>query len=392
MAGCTGRLNVVTSREQIEEEEARQVKRTITLIGVLALVAMACTPAATSAPSAAPPSVAASAAASEAPSAAPPTSAAAEKCSGQKVSFELSFIPNVQHAGFLVAKARGYYEDEGLDVTILPGGPTVDTTQDVADGTANLGQVDYVDIVEARAAGVPIKAVAQTYKKPFFFWYSKKDSGIADVAAWKGHTVGAIQPGDYPERDAMMLAAGLDPKTDINIVQQDFGTDDFIAGKVEIAEGVVFYHPAYLIGVNQMKFPDDFIVYDPAKNGADFASQTVAASEEFLAKDPAAVKCFLRASVRGWQATFADDQKAVDDVMTFIPEGAIPKPHQQGAIKSVLPIVGAAGDPTLLQPTPAKYTSTIDQLKKLGYLKTDVSVASTFDAGFYYGMGPVPKP
>lgn len=322
-----------------------------------------------------------------------PTAAVAEKCTGQKISFELSFIPNVQHAGFLVASKRGYYTDEGLTVDIKPAGPGVDTTQDVADGTVDLAQVDYVDIVEARAADVPVKAVAQTYKLPFFFWYSNKSAGIDTVAKWKGHTLGAIQVGDYPERDAMMLAAGLDPKKDITIVQQDFGTDDFIAGKIDIGEGVVFYHPAFLVGVNQKNWPGDFNVYYPAENGADFASQTVASSEDFIAKDPAAIKCFLRASIRGWMATFADPAAAVDDTMTFIPEGAIPKPHQDAAINDVLPIVGSgADDKTLLQLTPDKYASTVQQLKTLGYLKTDVDVAATYDSSFYDGMGPVPAP
>jgi NitT/TauT family transport system substrate-binding protein len=374
------------------------LRRVLALAAVLAVLSTACNAAGSSSPPAsvavtAAPTVAASVA-SVAPSVAPsPSVAVAEKCTNQKVTLELSFIPNVQHAGFLVASARGYYKDEGLDMTIKPGAPGVDTTQDVADGTVTFSQVDYVDIVQARAAGVPVKAIAQTYKLPFFFWYTNKSSGIDTIVKWKGKKLGAIQVGDYPERDAMMLAAGLNPKKDVTVVQQDFGTDDFIAGKVDIAEGVVFYHPAYLIGVNKKKWPDDFNVFEPAKLGADFASQTVAVNEAFMAKDPAAIKCFLRASIRGWQATFADAQKAVDDVMTFIPAGAIPKPHQQGAINSVLPIVGSGTtDTTFLKLTPDKYTTTIAQLKALGYLKTDVDVAKTYDSSFYDTMGPVAAP
>lgn len=317
----------------------------------------------------------------------------AEKCTGQSISFELSFIPNVQHAGFLVAARRGYYTDEGLNVEIKPAGPGINPVQDVADGTVDLAQVDYVDLVDARAAGVPIKAIAQTYKLPFFFWYANKSSGIETVADWKGKKVGAIQLEDVPERTAMLLAAGLDPERDITVVQQDFGTDDFIAGKMDIAEGVVFYHPAYLVGVNQKRWPDDFNIFWPAENGADFASQTVAANDDLITKDPAAIKCFLRASIRGWRATFQDPQAAVDDTMTFIPEGAIPKPHQEAAINDVLPIVGSgADDATLLEPTPEKYRATIDQLTKLGHLTTSVDVASTFDASLYETMGPVSEP
>jgi NitT/TauT family transport system substrate-binding protein len=372
-----------------------KLRRILALAGVLAVISAACS-GGSSSPS---PSLAVTQAPTTVPSVAylapsvAPSVATAEKCTNQKVSLELSFIPNVQHAGFLVAAKRGYYKDEGLELEIKAGAPGVDTTQDVADGTVSFAQVDYVDIVEARAAGVPVKAIAQTYKLPFFFWYTNKASGIDTVAEWKGKKLGAIQVGDYPERDAMMLAAKLDPKKDITVVQQDFGTDDFIAGKFDIAEGVVFYHPAYLIGVNKKKWPDDFNVFDPAKLGADFASQTVAVNEDFIAKDPAAIKCFLRASIRGWQATFADDQKAVDDVMTFIPEGAIPKPHQQGAIHSVLPIVGSgATDTTLLELTPDKYAATIAQLKTLGYLTADVDVAKTYDSSFYDTMGPVAAP
>lgn len=359
-------------------------------LAVVALLAAGCAGGASPTPAPTSPTPAASEAGSPSPVASEPV---AEPCSGQTVSFELSFIPNVQHAGFLVAAKRGFYTDEGLNVEIKPAGPGIDPTQDVADGTVDLAQVDYVDLVEARAAGVPIKAVAQTYKLPFFFWYTNKGNGIETIADWKGKKVGAIQLGDVPERNAMLLAAGLDPARDIEVVQQDFGTDDFIAGKVDIAEGVVFYHPAYLVGVNQKRWPDDFTVFWPAENGADFASQTVATSEDFIAKDPEAIRCFLRASIRGWRATFENPQAAVDDVMTFIPEGAIPKPHQQAAINDVLPIVGSgAADATLLQPTPEKYRSTVEQLLKLGYLTETLEAESTFDASFYDTMGLVRQP
>ncbi|MGH2406846.1 MAG: ABC transporter substrate-binding protein [Candidatus Limnocylindrales bacterium] len=363
-------------------------RRALALGAALTIVIAACTAGASPSPSPSP-TVAPTAVPTPSPTPVPQ----AVKCSGQKVSLELSFIPNVQHAGFLVAVARGYYTDEGLTVEIKPGGPGIEPAQDVADGTANLGLVDYVAIVQARAAGVPIKSVGQVYKLPFFFWYSNKSAGITTVADWKGKKVGAIQVGDYPERDAMLINAGLDPKKDITIVQQDFGTDDFIAGKIDIAEGVVFYHPAFLVGVNHKNWPADFNVYRPADLGADFASQTVAASEDYLSKNPDVIKCFLRASIRGWEATFADAQKAVDDVMTFIPAGAIPKPHQQAAINDVLPIVGSgASDPTLLQIDPAKYAATVAQLVSLGVVTGTPDVPATYDTSFYDTMGPVTAP
>src|SRR6478735_3603091 len=82
------------------------------------------------------------AAQSSGPSAEPAASGAAgAKCNGEHVKYELSFIPNVQHAGFLTAAAEGYYADEGLDVEFIPGGQGVDPTQDLPAGAADMAQV-----------------------------------------------------------------------------------------------------------------------------------------------------------------------------------------------------------------------------------------------------------
>jgi NitT/TauT family transport system substrate-binding protein len=369
----------------------------MTRIGVpavaLAAVLAACSTAGTASPHAtleASPNSTATGTASAGPS------DAGDRCARQRVTFELSFLANVQHAGYLVAARRDLYGDEGLDVSIKPGGPGVDVASDVADGTVDLGLVDYVDIARARASGLRIKAVAQTYKLPYVFWYADRKKGIRTIADWRGHTVGAIQAGPAgapgtPERDAMLVAAGLDPADDVVVVDQDTGTADFLRGAVDVAEGFAFYHPAQLAGPDQKRWPDDFDVYYPAESGADLASQAVAASEAFLAKDPAAVRCFLRASIRGWRATFEDPQAAVDDVLPFIPENTFTSEHQHRAIGDVLDIVGSGvDDPTLLEPTPATYLATLDHLRSLGYLDRDVPFESTYDSGFYRAIAPVP--
>jgi NitT/TauT family transport system substrate-binding protein len=313
---------------------------------------------------------------------------AGEPCTGQELSFILSFIPNVQHAGFLVAEARGFYDEEGLSVEIVPAGPNVDPVASVGDGSADLGQVDYGQLLRARAAGVPIKSIAQTYQKSFLNWYATKESGIATVADWAGHTVGQIQVGEDPEIRLMLNAVGLTPE-DITPTQQTFGIDDFVAGNVDVGTGVVFFHPAAFNGMSELSWPDDFNVFTPDDNGAPISSQTVATNEDLLANDPAALRCFLRASLRGWQAVFEDPAAAVTDVMTFIPEGAIPQEHQAAAINDVLPIVGTgADDPNLLQIDPARYQESIDLLATVDYFEGDPpAVEDTYDGSILETMG-----
>ncbi len=345
------------------------------------------------------PATAAPATASAAPATSAPPSAVAQQCAGQTVNMELSFIPNVQHAGFLVADKEGYYADEGLTVNFVGGGPDSDPVQDLANGTADFSQVDYVPLLQARDTGVPVVAIAQTYKDPFFFWYAFKDSGINTVADWNGQKVGQIQVGQYPERDAMLLANGLQ-LSDIKPVKQDFGIDDFSAGKFPIAEGVVFYHPALLngnpapiAGHDSHAFPGDFNVFRPQDLGAEMASQTVAVSEDFATAHPDTIMCFLRASVRGWQKTFMDPQAAVTDTMTYVPPGVIPVEAEQAAINDVLPIVGTgADDTTLLQLTPEAYASTLALLQQLGTLPAEATTDGSYNSSFFDNMGTVPAP
>lgn len=310
----------------------------------------------------------------------------AEKCNGEEVSFLLSFIPQAQHAGFLVAANRGYYEEEGVVVDIQPGGPGVSVIQAVGDGSVDIGQPDYAEVLLARTAGAPVVAFAQVYKDPFFFWYATKDTGIDSMEDWAGQRVGAIQIGEYPERDAMLLEAGVQPN-EIEEVQQDFGVEEFMAGTVDIGEGVVFFHPASLELEEGYDWPEDFHIFEPAELGADVASQTLSTNETFLAENPDVLRCFLRASVRGWQDVLDDPDGAVDDVMSFIPEEAIPRVHQEIAIHDVLPIMGSRDD--LLKLDPQALEDSVELLTDVGYLREEVDLASSFDTSIYDTMGPV---
>jgi NitT/TauT family transport system substrate-binding protein len=380
-------------------------RRMAVLMGALALLAIACSPQAatpaprTSSPQASTP-VATATSAPATPTAVPATATAvpatdtpapatatpaAAACEGQSLSFMLSFLANIQHAGFLVAEQRGYYDEEGLDVEIVPAGPGTDVATAVADGTADLGQVDYVPLLDARMATVPIKSVAQIYKDPFFFWYSSKDGGPATVAEWDGKRVGAIQVGAYPERDAMMIQAGIE-KDSITVVSQAFdGLLD--PATMDVAEGVVFFHPALINLVGMPPFPDSYNVFSPAALGADFASQTVAGSEEYIAANGDAIACFIRASIRGWRDAFDDPDGAVEATMSFVPpDSPITAGHQLAALPDVLAITGTdSADATLLEPDEASYQATIDQLVALDFFEGEEppAVGDTFDRSFW---------
>ena len=82
-----------------------------------------------------------------------------------KVTLQLKWVTQAQFAGYYVAKDKGFYKDEGLDVTIKPGGPDVAPEQVIAGGGADV-IVDWMPAaLAAREKGVPLVNIAQPFKQ-----------------------------------------------------------------------------------------------------------------------------------------------------------------------------------------------------------------------------------
>src|SRR5579863_3659907 len=95
-----------------------------------------------------------------------------------KVVLQADWYPQPEHGGFYTALAKGYYKDEGLDVTILPGGPYVSMEQQVASGGAQFGMGSSDKTLESVSAGLPILAVAATMQRDPQGIMIRKDSPI----------------------------------------------------------------------------------------------------------------------------------------------------------------------------------------------------------------------
>ena len=82
------------------------------------------------------------------------------------VKFVLDFISLGRHAPWYVALGKGYFKDEGLNVTIMPSKGTADAIRTVATGGAELGFIDIPSLVASGSAGSAVKIVAANYQKP----------------------------------------------------------------------------------------------------------------------------------------------------------------------------------------------------------------------------------
>jgi NitT/TauT family transport system substrate-binding protein len=309
---------------------------------------------------------------------APPTG----KCSGQKMRFQLSFFANAQHAGFLVAQNRGYYKDEGLNLEVVPGGPNVNVPLALAQGNVDVAMMGD-DAVLSFAGGAGITVVAQTYRTDPTRFVALKKSGITGPADLKGKRVGVQRVGKQADLLALLNGVGLS-ESDIKMVPISFGIEDIVAGKVDIGSQQLFFHKAAWEAAGY-KWPDDLVVLDPAKFGVQVYGQVIAVNNRYLAANSAAVACFLRASVRGWQTTMADPDSTVKDVMKFLPPGSSTEQAQLVSLKVTddeLMAPPGFDKTNLMKVDPRQVQATADTMQRFGILKQHVDTTKLVQTRF----------
>jgi NitT/TauT family transport system substrate-binding protein len=216
-----------------------------------------------------------------------------------KVTLQADWYPQPEHGGFYTALVKGYFKDEGLDVTILPGGPYVSVPKQVASGAAEFGMIGSDKILESVADGQPLVAVAATMQHDPQGIMVRKDSPIHSFADLNGHSV-AVQAGstwfeflvkqydlnNVHEIPAMFNIANF--VADPNYIQQAFATSEpFFARQAGIETRVILTSEAG---------------YEPYR--------VMFTTRNLIAQHPAVVAGFVRASITGWKEYLQDPSAA----------------------------------------------------------------------------------
>ena len=116
-----------------------------------------------------------------------------------KLALQLQWVTQAQFAGYYVALDKGYYKDEGLDVTIKPGGPDIAPPQVLAGGGADLMLNWMPSALAAREKGLPLVNIAQPFKSSGLQLTCRKETGIKSPEDFRGKTIGVWFFGnEYP--------------------------------------------------------------------------------------------------------------------------------------------------------------------------------------------------
>ena len=226
-----------------------------------------------------------------------------------KVTLQLKWVTQGQFAGYYAAKAKGFYDQAGLDVTIRPGGPDIIPEQVVLGGQAQFGIDWFPSLLATRDKGGDLVNIAQVFTRSGTTELVWKDTGVTNFCQLKGHKVGVWLGGNEFEQFAALTKCGINPanKSQVSIVAQPFDMNLFLKRQVDAASAMTYNELAQILETKNPKTGklytlNDLKVFKYSDLGTGMLQDGIFVKGDYL-KDPKnqdIAKRFLEASFKGW--------------------------------------------------------------------------------------------
>ncbi|PVZ72250.1 GGDEF domain-containing protein [Pelagibaculum spongiae] len=230
----------------------------------------------------------------------------------EAVTLQLRWKHQPQFAGFYMAKAKGFYQQANLDVSILAGSQRKIPTTEVLEQRANFG-VGNTEVLRERLNGKGLIALAAVFQHSPSVYLTKKESGIRTVRDMIGKRVMM-----YPKKqDAELLAMLNNYQVSLDQIKQiptSLQLEDLLEDRVDVFNAYLINEPYRLEELNI-----DYRVINPRNFGIDFYSDYLFTSKQFLRSQPDIVARFREASIKGWRYALDHPEETVQWIITNYP-------------------------------------------------------------------------
>ena len=278
---------------------------------------------------------------------------------------QLKWVTQAQFAGYYVAKDKGFYEEENLDVEIKAGGPDISPPQVIAGGGADVILDWMPSALASREKGLPLVNIAQPFKSSGMMLTCRKDTGITSPEDFRGKTLGVWFFGnEYPFLSWMsQLGIPTEGGDDgVTVLKQGFNVDPILQKQADCVSTMTYNEYWQIIDAGLA--PDDLVVFKYEDQGVSTLEDGIYVMEENL-DDPAFVnkmERFVRASMKGWKYAEENVEEATEIVLDNDDTGAQTEEHQLRMMGEIAKLT-AGSDGAL---DPADYERTVETLMKGG--------------------------
>jgi NitT/TauT family transport system substrate-binding protein len=266
-----------------------------------------------------------------------------------QVTLQLKWVTQAQFAGYYVAQAKGYYRDQGLEVTLKPGGPDITPAQEVAAGHAEFGVSWLSSLLALRDQGVDVVNIAQVLNRSGMTEITWKDSGITSIAQLRGKRVGTWLAGNEDELFAALLKNGINPRDpkQVTIVPQGLDMEPFLQRQVDAAAAMTYNELAQVLettnpATGRLYQLSDLNVITMESAGTAMLEGGIVARGDWLRskKNQETARRFLEASFKGWIYCRDHPAEAVEIVLQADP--TLGRGHQTWQMNEVNALIWPA--------------------------------------------------
>ena len=226
-----------------------------------------------------------------------------------EVILQLRWLHQFQFAGYYAAKEKGFYQDVGIDATIIAGEPGRIAIEEVLTGRAQYGVANH-EVLLNRLRGKPVVALAAIFQHSPAVFMARQDSGIYSPHDLVGRRVMSIGGEADVGLIAMLRAVGIDP-AQVEFLKSSFNVSDLIEGNTDLFNAYLTNEP-YLM--EQKGIP--YTILNPTKYGVDFYSDILFTTEREIKKHPDRVERFREASLRGWLYAMEHPEEIIDIILS----------------------------------------------------------------------------
>lgn len=232
------------------------------------------------------------------------------------VTIRINFTPWGMHAPIFAAKNQGFYEQEGINLSIVPPSQGQQNEVFIARGDEQFGLSNSDSFLKARANGLPVVAIMADQPSSPAAVISLKKSGLDSPDKLKGKSISWIQSNIEGMLNPLLESGGLS-RSDIELMNVTRGAEVQLlaAGQVDAIYGFTYGQALTLeengFEVNVLALKD---------YGLDIYGTVFYTSEAVLKNDPDLVERFLRATLKGYEWTLDNQKEAVSYVIEVSPD------------------------------------------------------------------------
>lgn len=248
------------------------------------------------------------------------------------LTLQLKWVTQAQFAGYFVAQEMGFYEEEGLNVTILPGGPDIAPTQVLAGGGADVIVEWMPAALAARERGLPLVNIAQPFKSSGMMLTCLQESGIENPETdFAGQTLGVWFSGNEYPFLSWMSTLGLSTEggpDGVTVLKQGFNVDPLLQKQAACISTMTYNEYWQVIDAGIAE--DDLVTFKYEDQGVATLEDGLYVLESTL-QDEAKVDSlarFVRASMRGWEHAAENPEEAAQIIIDNDETGAQTLDHQ----------------------------------------------------------------